>query len=174
MGKPVRGYSTAERKANGQLTVAGNVKVLAKVIDQLEQGYDTPGIIAKNLNIDHDAAKQYKKLAMEYFMGEGINRAAIRALQLSRANRYVQSLLNQITPDTTLTQRLQIHDRVIKWYQHIASITGLNIETTVNVDATKPLVIIRSSAPKEIKEDKSQVIIHQGDVIEVSESEANV
>lgn len=59
-------------------------------------------------------------------------------------------LMNDLKGAVTVKERSALYGNIFKFSSHLALITGINIETTVQIDPTK-LVIIRSKPQEDGK-----------------------
>ena len=78
-----------------------------------------------------------------------LDRNAIRVLQIRRTYQLIEGLMTDLKGADTIKEKSMLYGNIFKFSSHLALITGLNVETQVNVDQ-KQLVIIR---PAERKKD---------------------
>jgi len=154
------------RNASGkQLTNAKRQVVISKLYDYMTEGYHTTAELSRKTGLTRLTVDRYRGLVDELIGKQKIDRNVIRNLQIRRTYQIIESLMLELedlnkTADRTdsngnsylakvssVKERTAIYSQIAKFSQHLALITGLNIETTVNVDHSK-LVIIRANNSK--------------------------
>jgi len=133
-----------KRKRGQQLLNAERTVLISKMVDALCEGYQSTNGLARLLKIDRRTVDIYRPLADELIGKIKIDRNVIRNLQLKRTYQLVEMLMNDLKSCETIKEKSLIYNQIIKASQHLALICGLNVETQVNVDASK-LVIIRAN-----------------------------
>ncbi len=137
--------NTAIRKQGTRLTKIERQQLLLDLIDALQSGYMSKLSLARKLNVSRQTIDSLLPEAEAVFATVTKDRNIIRNLQVQRTYAMIDRLSTKLDdPDKppSLKEELAIHDKIIKYGQHLALITGLNVETHINVDH-KQLVIIR-------------------------------
>lgn len=111
--------------------------------------------LSKKLGVARLTIDSYRPLVDSIIAKTKVDRNIIRNLEVTRCYRIIEMLMVDLDKATTPKDRALFYNQISKHSARLAQITGLNIETHVNVDPTK-LVIIRSS-------DKKKQIIEQTD-----------
>lgn len=144
-----------ERKGSDkQLTVAARNVLIAKLVDKLSEGYLSTNQLAKQCNVTRATVDRYRPLADELIGKFKVDRNVIRNLQLKRTYLIIEQLMEDLKATKGVKERSLIYGSIYKFSSHLALITGLNVETHVNIDPTK-LVIIRAN--QKHKEDRLNV-----------------
>jgi hypothetical protein len=138
---------TVKRKRGNQLRNAERQVLIAKLVDELSNGYINSNALAKRLNVSRDTIENYRPLVDKLIADQHLDKNIIRNLQLKRTYNLIESLMDDLKECTTIKEKTLIYNQIYKFSSHLALITGLNIETHVNIDPTK-LVIIRSNQRK--------------------------
>lgn len=134
-----------ERKGSDkQLSVAARNVLIAKLVDKLSEGYVSTNQLAKQCNVTRATVDRYRGLADELIGKFKFDRNIIRNLQLKRTYLIIEQLMKDLEGTKGVKERSLIYGSIYKFSSHLALITGLNVETHVNIDPTK-LVIIRSN-----------------------------
>lgn len=140
-----------ERKGSRkQLQNAERTVLIAKMVDMLCQGYMSSGSMAKQLRVNRATIENYRPLVDEIIAKTKLDRNVIRNLQVKRTYLLIEQLMEDLKTTKGVKERSLLYGSIYKFSSHLALITGLNVETHVNVDPTK-LVIIRSN-PKAKKQ----------------------
>lgn len=162
---------TIEKQRPGQqFTQAKRTVLIAKMFDILSQGYVSTFALARDLKVNKKTIELYRPLVDELIGKKKLDRNVIRNLELQRAYRVIEMLMEdlkeinetykelELTPkntDSKIRAKTSIYNQIAKHSSRIALITGLNVETHVNVDHQQ-LVIIRADNAKrpsiEVKE----------------------
>lgn len=154
-----------KRKRGQQLLNAERNVLISKLVDLLCEGYSSTNSIAKKLGVDNGTIDTYRPLADELIGKMKLDRNVIRNLQVRRTYTLLEQLMDDLKKTTDTKERSLIFGSIYKFSSHLSLITGLNVETHVNIDPTK-LVIIRSNKKKQA----DRVIDAVPDVEEPSES----
>lgn len=137
-----------ERKGSDkQLTVAARNVLIAKLVDALTEGYLSTNALSKRLKVTRATVDRYRPLADELIGKFKVDRNVIRNLQIKRTYLIVEQLMKDLEKTKSVKERALVYSSIYKFSSHLALITGLNVETHVNIDPTK-LVIIRSNQKK--------------------------
>lgn len=132
-------------KAPGKQLVATERNVLiSKMIDALCSGYSSTNALSRKLKVSRMTVERYRPLADEVIGKFKLDRNVIRNLQVRRTYEIIERLTSDLRTTKGAADRAKIYGSIYKFSSHLALITGLNVETHVNIDPTK-LVIIRSS-----------------------------
>lgn len=137
--------NTAIRKQGTRLTKIERQQLLLELIDALQSGYMSKLSLARKLNVSRQTIDSLLPEAEAVFATVTKDRNIIRNLQVQRTYAMIDRLSTKLDDEEhkpSLKEELAIHDKIIKYGQHLALITGLNVETHINVDH-KQLVIIR-------------------------------
>jgi hypothetical protein len=121
--------------------------------------------------------ENYKPLANELIGKMKIDRNAIRALQIRRTYEIIEGLMEELRESRRIggkgngedggggiKDRALLYNQIYKFSSHLALITGLNIETQVQIDPQK-LVIIRSKKDKntvDTQSESTKVLLNSG------------
>lgn len=133
----------SKKKRGQQLVIAERNVLVAKMLEKLLEGYISTNKLSKELNVSRQTVDSYRPLVDQIIRDTVIDRNVIRNLQIQRTYKMIEMLMNDLTGTKDPKQRVGYYSQIFKFSSHLALITGLNVETHVNVDPTK-LVIIRS------------------------------
>lgn len=136
-----------KRKRGQQLLNAERNVLISKLVDALCEGYSSTNSLAKRLEVDNSTIETYRPLADELIGKMKLDRNVIRNLQIRRTYELIEQLMKDLKQSTDIKSKSLIYGSIYKFSSHLALITGLNVETHVNIDPTK-LVIIRSNKQK--------------------------
>ncbi|HKR81395.1 MAG TPA: hypothetical protein VJR27_00130 [Candidatus Saccharimonadales bacterium] len=134
--------SQQKRRRGQQLSTAEKMQLTQELVKLLEQGYKSDLALAKELGVNTTTIRRYKPYADEIIRNTKLDRNFLRNLQIQRTQRLIERLAIDLDNAETAHEKSMIHNNIIKYFQHLALITGLNVETQVHVDPKK-LVIIR-------------------------------
>lgn len=136
------------KQPSGQrLTNAKRLVVIGKLIDHLSQSYYTTNELANKTGLTRKMIDTYRPLADKLIGENKIDRNVVRNLQVKRTYTIIEMLMKDLSKTTDDKLRQGYYNQIAKFSQHLALITGLNIETQVNVDQHQ-LVIIRANNNK--------------------------
>lgn len=134
-----------EPKRNGQRLVnAERLVLVSKMVDLLCEGYQSTFMLSKKLRVSRPTIEAYRPLADEMIGKLKLDRNVIRNLQVRRTYELIEQLMMDLKATKGVKERSLIYGSIYKFSSHLALITGLNVETHVNIDPTK-LVIIRAN-----------------------------
>lgn len=139
-------HNVARKKSGQQLIIAERNVLISKLIDLLCEGYASNNALAKKLRVSRDTISRYRPLADEIIAKTKLDRNVVRNLQVRRTYELIEQLMIDLKSSKSVKDRALIYRSIYQFSSHLALITGLNVETHVNVDPTK-LVIIRSKRP---------------------------
>jgi hypothetical protein len=139
--------SLIPKKRGQQLVNAERLVLIGKLVDLLSNGYMSTWALSKKLKISHATIETYRPLADQLIAEHKFDRNVIRNLQVKRTYQIIEQLMIDLKSQKDVKARSLIYSSIYKFSSHLALITGLNIETHVNIDPTK-LVIIRSNKTK--------------------------
>ncbi len=161
-----------KRPQGSRFDVATRNVLIAKMVDELSNGYMSTYALAKKLKVARQTIDTYKPLVDEIIGKFKFDRNVIRNLQLKRTYLIIEQLMDDLKKAKTIKDRTSIYGSIYKFSSHLALITGLNVETHVNIDPTK-LVIIRSNQRRE--KDRTQLIDNTVDtaIDSVNDTELN-
>lgn len=137
----------AKKTAGHQLTIAERNVQIAKMIDLLCEGYMSTYALSKALRLNRITVENYRPLADNIIAKMKLDRNVIRNLQVRRTYEIIEQLMVDLKSSQSPKDRALYYNQIYKFSSHLALITGLNVETHVNVDPTK-LVIIRANQRK--------------------------
>jgi dsRNA-specific ribonuclease len=151
-------------KSDGQrLNIAERTELIADMVESMLAGYQSDRQLSEDLKISRPTIGKYKQYALQLIASTKLDQPQIRALQLSRLYQDLENLTIELqAPDLTVKDKMSIYNQRSKINQQIALVSGLNIETKVNVDAKK-LVITRAH-PDAVR----QAI--EGEVVQLTDS----
>lgn len=136
------------KKSQGKRLVNAERNILiSKMVDRLSEGYISTNALSKELHVSRDTIDTYRPLVDELIGKIKVDRNVILRLQIKRTYLLVEMLMDDLKACGDIKSRTLVYNQIYKFSSHLAQITGLNIETHVNVDPTK-LVIIRSNKSK--------------------------
>ena len=130
------------RKRGEQMTIAARNVLIAKVLDYMSEGVMSTRELAKRTGVSRPTIDRIRPLVDEIIGRDKIDRNIIRNLQIRRTYELIEMLMNDLKLCQSIKERSIIYGNIFKFSSHLALITGLNIETQVNLDA-KQLVVIR-------------------------------
>lgn len=131
-----------KRKQGQRLLTDEKMKLVQALIGLLEQGFHSDNSLAQKLAVNTSTVRRYRPYADDIIRTTKIDRNVIRNLQIQRVYKLVDGLMNDLEAAETNREKHMIHSSIVKYFQHLALVTGLNIETQVHIDPKK-LVIIR-------------------------------
>lgn len=131
-------------KSGQQLINAERMVVIAKLVEALSNGYMSTYALSKQLKLSKDVIATYRPLADKLISENSFDRNVVRNLQVKRVYQLIEYLIQDLKGAKGIKEKVMIHGAIYKHSSHLALITGLNVETHVNIDPTK-LVIIRSN-----------------------------
>lgn len=139
-------------KPGQQLDNARRLVLIGKLVDMLSEGYISSYALAKRLKINIKTVDSYRPLADKLIADHKIDRNVIRNLQIKRTYTLIEKLMLDLESAKSPKDRSLYYNQIYKFSSHLALITGLNVETHVNIDPQK-LVIIRAER-KTVDQDK--------------------
>lgn len=135
------------RKHGQQLKVVERNVLISKLIDKLCEGYTSTNALSKELKVSRATIERYRPAADEIIGKFKLDRNVIRNLQVKRTYELIEMLMDDLNKATGYKERSAYYSQIFKFSSHLALITGINVETHVNVDHQK-LVIIRANNNK--------------------------
>ncbi len=136
-----------KQKPGQRLTNVKRMAVIAKLVDHLTKGYYSTYELAKMTGLTYKMVDTYRPLADELIGKNKLDRNVIRNLQLRRTYTVLEMLMKDLNKTEDDKLRQGYYNQIAKFSSHLALITGLNVETHVNVDHQQ-LVIIRADNAK--------------------------
>jgi len=151
--------STAIRPRSQQMTSPERADLIASLVEHMLKGLYSDNKLAELCQVDRRTITRYKPAAIKIIGATKIDRANVRALQIQRVYTRLERLNAEFETEMTLKERMAVHGQITKLEQHLALITGLNVETKINVDH-KQLVITRAhpSAVKKAYKEATGII----------------
>jgi hypothetical protein len=141
----------ARKGSKKPLQVAERNVLISKMIDKLTAGYISTNALAKECRVSRETIERYRPLCDELIGKMNLDRNVVRNLQVKRTYDIIEQLMEDLKSSSSTADRAKIYASIYRFSSHLALITGLNVETHVNIDPTK-LVIIRSNKKKAPKE----------------------
>lgn len=136
--------SLVKHKSGQQMLAAERLEFVGSLVEIMLQGLYSDNQLSKMLKADRRTVNKYKPAALKLISAAKLDQGNIRALQVQRAyNRIERLTLELDNKNITLKDRMAVHNQITKLEQHLALITGLNVETKINIDHKK-LVITRA------------------------------
>ena len=130
------------------LSAEERMPYLLEIRESIEQGYASVTEIANRYGITEVTASSWRRQALQMIAKDdnGYTREGIRNIQVGRIQWMIERLQRQLDTESDTDTRLKIHDRIVKYYDSMARITGLNSEqVNVTTQQLKPLEIVRSN-----------------------------
>lgn len=128
---------------NGQsLSLEERTERLLEIREWLEDGFVSVKQIASRFNVSPSTALDWRNAALILIKKQdnGFTRDAMRNLQIGRIQRQIERLTSQLDKADSKDQ-LAIHDRIVKYYDSLHRITGLNSEVVQHDVTLKPMSI---------------------------------
>lgn len=139
-----------QQKAPGKaLNKAESIELITDLVELLLKGYISDNQLSKDLKVSRQTIVRYKDDAMKIISSASIDQPRIRALHLQGLYQDLEELTIMLETATSVKEKTSIYNQRNKVKQQIALISGLNVETKINLDH-KQLVIIKSH-PEERK-----------------------
>jgi hypothetical protein len=155
------------RSKGQRLQNAERLVLIGKLVDMLSEGYMSTYKLSKQLRIPKQTIETYRPLADKLIAENKIDRNVIRNLQIKRTYLIIEHLMEDLKQARDIKSKSLIYGSIYKFSSHLALITGLNVETHVNVDPTK-LVIIRSNKRKTSERVDEQLLDAGKQIVEAS------
>lgn len=173
-------------KRGQQLQNAQKLILISKLVDHLSAGYVSTYKLSKLMNVSQETVNTYRPLADKLINENKIDRNVIRNLQIKRTYLIIENLIEDLaqlndlikaTKSGEVSAKVDLHavtkskaliyGQIYKFSSHLALITGLNVETHVNIDPTQ-LVIIRSNKRKTADRVDKQLLDAGKEIVEQS------
>ena len=158
-------------KRGKSLTNAQRLVVISKLIEVLQQGYYTTNQLSKMTGLTRKMIDTYRPLADEVITNQVLNRNNIRNLQIQRTYKIIEMLMQDLQSLKDIKHRTLIYNQIAKFSQHLALITGLNVETHVNVDAQQLVIVRADNGKKPIMLNEVQTDPKEPELITIKDSE---
>jgi hypothetical protein len=145
--------STALKLKPGQsLTNEARTQKVIELRELMANGYMSIDKIATHFNVAYNTASAWRKASLLMIAkdDDGYTRDALRNIQTGRIMYKIEGLETDLKQATDMDTRLKVHDRIVKYYDALARITGLNSETIDHTISAKPLNIVMPSTEGEI------------------------
>lgn len=132
------------RTRGHKLTKREREELIIKLVDLLTTGYKTDSELAEQLQISRVTLNTLKPFADELLAVTADTQNVIRNQSIARVNRQIERITKHLE-DGKLTFKEQMFaiSTFTRLQSHLAMITGLNVETKINIDH-KRLVVIRA------------------------------
>lgn len=131
-----------QRLSNAQRLVA-----ISKLAECLTESYYSTNELSKKTGLSRRTVDRYRPLVDDLIANQKIDRNVIRNLQVKRTYTIIEMLMKDLNKTKEDKLRQGYYNQIAKFSSHLALITGLNVETHVNVDQSQ-LVIIRADNSK--------------------------
>lgn len=126
-----------------KLTTDEATELIADLVDALLHGYVSDNQLSKDLKVSRTTIVRYKAKALKIISSTEIDQPQIRALHLQGLYQDLEELTMMLNEATSIKEKTSIYNQRNKVKQQIALISGLNVETKINLDH-KQLVVIKS------------------------------
>lgn len=137
------------------MTATERSDLLADLVDHLLAGVYSDNGLAKLCKVDRDTVKRYKPAAFKIIANTQVDQNQIRTLEIQRTYTRIDTLYKELDQKKlSVKDKMAIHNQIAKAESHLALITGLNVQTTINVNR-KQLVITRAH-PADVKKAKKE------------------
>lgn len=136
-----------KQKSGQRLDNAKRMVVISKIMDHLSKGYYSTNELARMTGLTNKMINTYRPIVDDLIGKQALDRNVIRSLQLKRTYNIIEMLMNDLKTCESIKDKTLIYNQIAKFSSHLALITGLNVETHVNVDHQQ-LVIIRADNNK--------------------------
>lgn len=141
----------AINKRGQALTNAQKATLIDKMLTKLESGYMSTNQLAKELQVSRRTIDRFRPMVDKRIADKQPDRSIIRNLQIQRTYKIIEMLMNDLNKTKDDKTRQGYYNQIAKFSSHLALITGLNIETQINVNQDQ-LVIIRADNAKQPKQ----------------------
>lgn len=143
--------TTSKRKQGQQMLTNEKMALTDKIYEEMEQGYHSINALSERLGVNRTTIRRYKPFAQKRFEAVKVNRAAIRTLEISRANRHREWLMNELAGCTSIKDKVAVSNQITKVSQLIALLSGISVEAKItHYNDPKQLVIVRAH-PEAVK-----------------------
>src|SRR5258708_5083328 len=88
--------------------------LIAKMVDKLSEGYMTTYALSKELKVNRSTIETYRPLVDELIGKQQINRNTIRNLQIKRAYKLIEMLMDDLKTCTTIKEKTLIYNQILK------------------------------------------------------------
>lgn len=133
----------ARRKRGQRLSKAERDDLIIELVKHLAARYDNTHQLAKRFNVDETTIDRLRPVVDKIIANSIPDRNIIRSLEISRTYEMMGKLADMFEKAKPENSKLNITHAMLGWSKHMALITGLNVETKVNVNQ-KQLVITRA------------------------------
>lgn len=140
--------SVIRKRKNGErLTRQERDDLIIELVKCLQNGHTSTYELAQLLKISGPTVDRLRPMADKIIINTLPDRNTIRALEIQRTYRMIEKLSLAFDGEKKYRpshkMRMDISARILGFSKHLALITGLNVETKVNVNQ-KQLVITRA------------------------------
>lgn len=143
--------SIEKGKRGQQMTNTKRFVVIHKLLEYLSESYYTTGKLAKLTGLSYKTVETYRPFVDRLLAERRVDRNTVRNLQVNRTYKMIERMVLDLDDieahikdvGRKIQLKATIYGQIVKYSSHLALITGLNIETQVNVEQ-KQLVIIRA------------------------------
>lgn len=132
--------------------------MVERMADLLTMGVPSQRQMAIELNTTHTTIKKYLPLARQLLNAMVPNRDDYRAEHIARLRYLCRKAMDDLDKCEKPYERAHLYRVVGQFMGQLALVTGLNVETTVNVEA-QPLVIIRNPEAQQVKTGQDGTVV---------------
>jgi hypothetical protein len=127
------------------LPTGEKLDILFQIRETIERGYITTTAIAEEYGVTMVTASAWRKQALKLLEKDtnGYTREGIRNIQIGRINYMIETLTKDLKATSDPQEKAKLHDRIVKYYDSLHRITGLNSEVNVHQhQQLKPLQVV--------------------------------
>lgn len=135
-------------KPGQKLKIPDKIDILLEIRDTLERGYTSTTYLAETYGVTVMTASKWRREALLLVAKDdnGYTREGIRNIQIGRMQYMIERLQKDLDSATDVDTKVKLHDRIVKYYDSLHRITGLNTELQVHQhQQLKPLQIVRAA-----------------------------
>lgn len=142
-----RALFETKRTSGQKLDIALRQEVILELRELMQNDDLSLNYIANHFGVSLNTASAWRKAAMVLIAkdDQGFSRDGLRHIQVGRINAQLSRLQADLNTVNDPVERGKIHDRIIKYYDTLHRITGLNSETVDHTHTLKPLEIRRAT-----------------------------
>ena len=128
-----------------RLNQTERVTLTDNIYEAMERGVHSVNGLSKELGVARTTIRRYKPYADKRYEAIKINKPGLRALELHRAMRHREWLIERLEACKTIKEQMAVSNQIAKFSQLIAITGGIGTEAknVTNIDY-KQLVITRS------------------------------
>lgn len=134
---------TPARPQGRNLTKAERDDLIVSIVTRLQKGYASNYRLARDLKVNDRTIQKLRPMADAIITEQIPDRGIIRSLEIAKTYEMVAYLADLLEKEKDHKRKMDISRSMLGWSKHMALITGLNVETKINVNQ-KQLVITRA------------------------------